>query len=163
MPMSLFRLPWVASTERLAEVLNSLALNMAANISLTVVLPLLPVIATNGNLNCERQCLANSPKPKRVSFTKMAGLAFMFSSLTNTADAPCLMASAANVLPSKCSPFIATNNWFLLILRLSEPTLSHRTSAPSIWPVTALAISESIIMPLPPHKSSTHLWLVQYR
>ena len=84
MPMSLFKLPCVAKT---FESLPAATFKIAANISLTVVLPLLPVIATIGALIFLRQYAAKSPNAKRASFTFTAGAFSLFS--INAAAAPC--------------------------------------------------------------------------
>ena len=82
-PMSLFKLPCVANTFSSAP---TATFKIEANISLTVVFPLLPVIATTGIENLLRQYADKSPKARRVSFTSTAGLAT--PRLTNTAPAP---------------------------------------------------------------------------
>ncbi|MNE39690.1 hypothetical protein D3C80_1336560 [compost metagenome] len=61
-PRSLFKLPRVARTEPRVR-------RMLASISLTVVLPLEPVIAATGLSKAARFKAPNRPKAKRVSAT----------------------------------------------------------------------------------------------
>ena len=84
--MSLFKLPWVTNT--LAS--PAAALKMAAIISLTVVLPLLPVTMASGKSYWPRHACASSPKLERVLLTQTAGKSSgHFSlSLINAALAP---------------------------------------------------------------------------
>ena len=65
MPMSLFRLPVVASTPDSPVTWR----RMDASISFTVVLPLLPVTAISGTVKRVRQKAASRPSASRVSST----------------------------------------------------------------------------------------------
>ncbi len=71
MPMSLLKLPSVASTLSLAP--SNWARRIAAHISLTVVLPLLPVMPSRGIAKRPRQAAASWPSASRVSFTGISG------------------------------------------------------------------------------------------
>jgi len=114
---------------------------MDAIICVTVVLPLLPVTAINGKLNCARQPAASSPNAMRASGTTSAGkpCASAWASpeaSQTTATAPCALAWAMNVLPSKRSPRKATNRSPACRLRLSVCTRSATTPCtctPRAW------------------------------
>jgi hypothetical protein len=70
-PMSLLRLPRVASTA--SALPPKCARRIAAHISLTVVLPLLPVMPSSGIGKRARQAAASWPSARRVSFTATSG------------------------------------------------------------------------------------------
>ena len=88
--MSLLRLPRVASTAPSAT-----SRKMAASISFTVVLPLLPVNATSGPVKRLRHAYASCVSPVRVLFTTIHGrsagarAAPSTSVITATAPAAC--------------------------------------------------------------------------
>ena len=92
MPMSLLRLPSVASTGSREP---QWAARIAAIISFTVVLPLLPTIAASGSVNCARQYAASCPSAASGSATATSApvSSGARSCATSAATAPC--ASAA--------------------------------------------------------------------
>ena len=122
-PMSLFKLPWVA---RLAWGFQ--ACKIAASIWVTVVLPLLPVTAISGRLNCRRQPLASSARARRVSGTSRPGRPEASSrsaapSSHSAATAPRACAWAKKSCASKRSPRRGTNRSPGASVRVSLCTL----------------------------------------
>ena len=79
--MSLFRLPSVASVGPTPR-------RTAAVISLTVVLPLLPVTPTRGIRKRPRQWAASRPRASRVSTTRITGSGVATGRDTSAAAAP---------------------------------------------------------------------------
>ena len=87
------------------------ARRIAAHISLTVVLPLLPVMPISGNTNLLRQCAASLPNASRVSSAiteQGAGASPVCESAklrsTSAATAPPAATAARKSWPSKRSP-----------------------------------------------------------
>ena len=118
---------------------------MLAIICLTVVLPLLPVTAINGSVNCARQCFASAPNASLVSAT-MICCGNPASCDTSTPAAPCARASLAKLWPSKFSPTSATNKSPASIERLSVVTRAIAAScAGAPAPSTAAAADKLII------------------
>ncbi len=121
MPMSLLRLPSVAST---AARVPTWAARTAEIISFTVVLPLLPVSATSGSAKRARQWAARRPSAMRVSATTTCGSGVpgaMWREVS-AAAAPRRNASSTYSLPSKRSPRSATNRSPAFTARLSVVT-----------------------------------------
>ncbi|MCY1237529.1 hypothetical protein D9M72_502310 [compost metagenome] len=150
-PMSLFRLPPVA--RRCSS--PTAAAKIAAIISLTVVLPLLPVTATAGSVNWRRQPAPSSPSARRVSGATMAGTPASTSRLTSTAAAPRATTSAMKSCASKRSPLRATNRSPGSTLRLSVCTRenftapSPQTRAPAIQPAACCKVVIGVwLMPI---------------
>ena len=79
--ISLFRLPEVECTLETVD-------RILVTISLTVVLPLLPVIAIKGIVIFSRQDFANNPIALRVFFTLTKGLVLGVPRSTINEDAP---------------------------------------------------------------------------
>src|SRR6185436_16622844 len=130
MPMSLLKFPAVASTPFSPADCRSIA----ASISLTVVLPLLPVIAIKGIAKRARQWLASRPSAARVSETTSSlasAPAFRGTWLTIAATAPAASACAANSWPSKRSPRMPTNRSPGRMSRLSVVTRANSAFAPT--------------------------------
>ncbi len=83
-PMSLFRLPRVAS-----RVFSpNCRARIEAIICVTVVLPLLPVTAITGRTKRERQCAAPAPSARWLSATMTCGSSIA-SGRSTSASAPC--------------------------------------------------------------------------
>ena len=100
---------------------------MDAIISLTVVLPLLPVTATNGILNRPRQYAASCPNPSRVFSTRIRGIPqlgrFGCKPMAyHAATAPFSFTSAIKSCPSNLSPTNAMNRSPRPTVRLSVLT-----------------------------------------
>ena len=121
-PISLFRLPRVASRPSSPWA----AARMDAIISLTVVLPLLPVTPMTGRLKRLRQWLAMRPSATRVSATTMAGTLPLSQPAgkrsTTTAATPLAATCSRKSWASKLSPRRATNSEPAWALRLSVDT-----------------------------------------
>ncbi len=142
--MSLLKLPLVASTLSSSP---AAARRIAASISLTVVLPLLPVMATSGMSNCLRQCAASLPSAMRVSSTSRIeerGARSERICVVTFARSPGQQPHRAcarrrtNLAPSKCSPLRAMKRSPCWIVRVSVETAAKRTSAPSMLCVQRL-------------------------
>ena len=124
-PRWLFRLP------RLRNVVNRRA-SSVAEISLVVVLPALPVMATTVDDARRRMTRAASCRPRSVSSTTITGTpaaVTVDASLTTTAPAPRAMASATKACPSKRGPRMATNRSPGAIVRVSIETVGSGRSA----------------------------------
>ena len=129
-PMSLFRLPSVASAASPCQTRR-----IEAIICVTVVLPLLPVTAMSGPLKRWRHWPASSPRASLASGTSTPGRPQAASwaaapSSHSTATAPRAAASGRKLAASKRSPFRATNRSPACRLRVSVCTRAQRT-APS--------------------------------
>lgn len=141
-PMWLFRLP------RLRNVVKRCASSVAV-ISLVVVLPALPVIATTVDAARRRITRAASCRPISVSSTAMTGSVVDVTadaSLTTTAPAPRATASVTNACPSNRGPRIATNMSPGAMVRVSIDTVgSSRSAGPrASTPPKAAAISAAV-------------------
>ena len=86
-PISLLRLPWVASVGPAAD-------RQAAVNSFNVVLPLLPVMPTTVTSRACRQAAPSLPSAARVSATTIWHTSTSLVSLTTTPAAPCAAAWA---------------------------------------------------------------------
>jgi len=121
-PMSLLKLPWVASDAPAFQ-----ACRMAASICVTVVLPLEPATAISGSVKRARQALARAPSAALVSPTSSPlrpAAASPAPGWQMAATAPLACAWARNWLASKCSPLRATNRSPGCRLRVSVCTRS---------------------------------------
>ena len=121
-PMSLLRLPRVASTSSSAADLEA-ARRMDAIICVTVVLPLLPVTAISGKANWLRHCCANCPRARLASGTSTPGSpACCKPCSARAATAPMLLTCGRKSWASKRSPRRATNRSPACRLRVSVCT-----------------------------------------
>src|SRR5471030_22375 len=123
------------------------AARIDAIISLTVVLPLLPVTAISGIVKRLRQPWANAPSATRVSLTLIAGtLKSSGVRVTNAAAMPRCATCGRKVWASKRSPLIAMNRSPGPAVRLSVDTRSNATfSSPiTIAPGICNAASRSV-------------------
>ena len=138
-PISLLRLPRVAETGPMVR-------KIAAIISLTVVLPLLPVTAT-GRRSWKRLLHAEASRPNEhtESRTRMKGTGTSGARSTRAAAAPRRTASAMKSCPSKLGPRTATNSAPCGIARESVPTPRNVTSPPAARASSAAAASPSRI------------------
>src|SRR3569832_2153862 len=131
-PRSLLRLPSVTRTSPRSR-------RIAAIISFTVVLPLLPVTPITGKSNRARHAAASLPSAMRVSGTTICGSATSCFVLTIAATAPCAAASETKLWPSCRSPLLATYKSPPRRRRLSLPTDATSASGPCSTPVAAAA------------------------
>ena len=140
-PISLLRLPGLATTEAKRPRIESVS-------SLTLVLPLLPVMATT---DCATRAAcsvrASEPSASTVSPTTTWGSGASTTRDTSAAAAPLAAAAATCAWPSKFSPAIATNSGAPTgaSVRLSLTTASTTTSSPCRRPLQACAMRESAI------------------
>ncbi len=146
-PTSLLKLPAVASRSDSPTACPKID----AIISLTVVLPLLPVTATSGSENRLRQPRASAPSASRVSGTISAGTCQPSGKrVASTALTPRAATSGKKSWASNRSPFSATNNSPAAAVRLSVLIRSNpaapspNTVAPGIS--AAASASESIVI-----------------
>ena len=130
-PISLLRLPRVA----MQCAAPTPSVRIAAIISFTVVLPLLPVTPMTGSAKPRRQPLAICPSATRVSGTSSSGrftparfAGSVARSMTRAAT-PCLATSARKAWASNVSPFSAMKRLPVVAARLSVLTPSNPTSA----------------------------------
>ncbi len=127
-PISLFRLPCVA--RRACS--PTAAARIDAIISLTVVLPLLPVTPMTGRVNPVRQACAMRPSATSVSGTTIAGSVQPAGSVDTTTAATSRAATwSRKSWASNDSPRNATNSAPASTLRLSVDTPPKATSAPT--------------------------------
>ena len=123
-PIALLRLPCVASTPASPKC----ARRMAASISFTVVLPLLPTMTITGIVNCRRQCAAERAERglRVVGDDEVAGESSARSAATSAATAPRSKAVATKSWPSKRSPESATKRSPSCSVRVSVVTRAKR-------------------------------------
>ena len=96
---------------------------IAAVISLTVVLPLLPVIPTRSRSRKRlRHAAASSPSARTGSRARMNGIGSSGARSTRAAAAPRRQASPMKSCPSNLGPRTATNNAPRETVRESVPT-----------------------------------------
>jgi hypothetical protein len=111
----LLRFPRVASVEPERS-------RIAAIISLTVVLPLLPATPTMGIENCARQAAADPDRAAWVSGTTICGNGRSTRVSTTAPAAPAVSAAATKSLALNLGPRSATNNSPALSVRVSVDT-----------------------------------------
>ena len=138
-PMSLFKLPCVASAAS-----DAATRNMLATICVTVVLPLLPVTAMSGKANCLRHALARCCKAWWVSLTSspLQPIACRCAGWHSAAAAPAARACSKKLLASKRSPRKATNKSPACRVRVSVCTRLI-ASAPSPTKVACVFCSSN--------------------
>ena len=95
---------------------------MAAIISFTVVLPLLPATPTMGSENWARQAAAEVVRAAWVSCTTICDSGRSTRVSTTAPAAPAAAAAATNSLPLKRGPRSATNSSPALSVRVSVDT-----------------------------------------
>ena len=152
-PMSLLKLPAVASTFPCVR-------SMAASISLTVVLPLLPVIAMVFGCTLAFTAAPSKPNAWRVFCTTICGTCSAGNSTlrsTSNALAPLATASATKSWASKLSPCKAINKQPSGRLRVSVLTSVIVQFSPNNWPSTARQIHcKSVLIMCASHNWSCH-------
>ena len=119
------------------------AANIEAIISLTVVLPLLPVTIATFTGSSARHALAKVCIASNVSGTSQVGILTTWAaSLTKAPNAPLFATSPINWFASKRSPLIATKNSPELIARLSVTNCLISVDVSFFW-LTTFAIGSN--------------------